>query len=159
MRAARLLAERLEEVQKHEAGLPAPGPVHDMRVAIRRLRATLRLLRLRELDAPVKKLQDALGDVRDLQLQIDWLRGRDEALRARREKALPAAERRLEAALRTWRSRTLPRLLQAAEAAGFPAPKKLGKILRKRLDRFEERLDAALSRPSPAAMHAIRRSV
>jgi CHAD domain-containing protein len=41
-----------------------------MRVAARRLRAALRLLRLREFDRAVKKLQDALGDVRDLQLQI-----------------------------------------------------------------------------------------
>src|SRR5947209_6684946 len=156
MRAVRLLAERLSEVQRHEAGLPAADPVHDMRVAIRRLRATLRLLRLRELDGPVEKLQDALGDVRDLQLQIEWLAGRDDALRARRQGLLPAAEKRLDAALRAWRSRTLPRLL--AQDATAPSRKKIAKILRERLNRLAERMDAALSRPSPEAMHAVRRS-
>src|SRR4051812_5416799 len=126
MRAARMLAKRLSDVQQHEAGLPEAEPVHDMRVAIRRLRATLRLLRLRSLDADVKKLQDALGDVRDLQLQIEWLAGRDDALRARREKELPAARQRLEKAVRAWRERTLPRLLKAKGRA--PSPKKISKI-------------------------------
>src|SRR4051812_44047816 len=157
MRAARMLANRLADVQRHEAGLPEAEPVHDMRVAIRRLRASLRLLRLRELDAPVKKLQDALGEVRDLQLQLEWLAGRDDTLRARREKELPPARRRLELALRAWRERTLPRLLGAAGQA--PSDRKIRKIIRKRLDRFEDRLEAALARPSPAAMHAIPRSV
>lgn len=152
-----MLAKRLEDVQRHEAGLPQADPVHDMRVATRRLRATLRLLDLRELDAPVKKLQDALGEVRDLQLQIEWLAGRDDALRARRSKELPAAQRRLEAAVRAWRERTLPRLL--GEDPSAPSPKKIRKIIGKRLDRFEERLESALARGSPAAMHAIRRSV
>src|SRR5258706_9703170 len=109
MRAARLLAERLEEVQRHEAALPAPDPVHDMRIAARRTRAALRLLDLRSLESGVKSLQDALGAVRDLQLQIHWLSGRDEELRRRRELALRKAERALSAALRIWRGRTLPR--------------------------------------------------
>src|SRR6185436_20162969 len=94
-----------------------------------------------------------------LQLQIEWLAGRDDALRARREKLLPAAHQRLAKAVRTWRARTLPRLLHAAETAAAPSPRKIRKIIGKRLDRFEQRLDHALARKSPAAMHAIRRSV
>jgi CHAD domain-containing protein len=71
----RTLATLLRNLERHEAGLPGVDPVHDMRVATRRLRAALRLLRMRELDPPVKKLQDALGGVRDLQLQIVWFKG------------------------------------------------------------------------------------
>src|SRR5258708_19947575 len=69
---ARLLDVRLYEPQLAEGGAPEK-PVHDMRVALRRLRAALRLFRLHELDGPVKALQDALAAVRDLRLQIAWL--------------------------------------------------------------------------------------
>jgi CHAD domain-containing protein len=156
MRAARIIAERLEEVQRHEPGLPAADPVHDTRVAVRRLRAALRLLELREVDPPVKALQDALGAVRDLQLQIDWLAGRDEELRRRREAALRRALRALEAARRVWRARTLPRLLDAARHAPSPGRRRVRRILRTRLDRLGERLDAALVRGTPAHMHRAR---
>src|ERR1700682_4971291 len=74
--AAKLLLEaRLLDVRRYEPQLTEGTPedaVHDMRVALRRLRAALRLFRLRELDGPVKALQDALGAVRDLKLQIGW---------------------------------------------------------------------------------------
>lgn len=73
----RTLAALLRNLERHEDGLPGVDPVHDMRVATRRLRAALRLLGLRELDPPVK---NALGVVRDLQLQIAWFKGRDAAL-------------------------------------------------------------------------------
>src|ERR1700694_1732913 len=80
-----LLTERVAAVAQLEGALPDPAAVHEMRVAARRLRAALRLLRVREFDPAVKALQDALGQVRDLQLEADWLRGRDAALeRARR---------------------------------------------------------------------------
>jgi len=156
MNAPRLLAGRIEAVQKHERGLPGVDPVHDMRVALRRLRAALRLLRLRSLDPPVKELQDALGHVRDLQLQIEWLAGRSEPLLRQRKAALAKAERALQPALAKWHDETLPALLQAARKATAPAVQKRRKILRKRLKRFEERLDAALSRPTPPSMHRMR---
>src|SRR5438105_6071037 len=102
--AAKLLLEaRLLDVRRHEEDVPAPEAVHDMRVAARRLRAALRLFKLRPLDAPVKRLQDALGAVRDVQLQIEWLAGRDPALAARRRKLLGRSERALEQAVETWR--------------------------------------------------------
>jgi len=98
----RILAARLRDLERAEAGLPAPDPVHDMRVAARRLRAALRLLRLREFDRAVKKLQDALGDVRDLQLQIAWLKGRDAVLLRRHAPLLGKVERALQSALQEW---------------------------------------------------------
>ena len=90
-KASPILAERIAEVERHEGGLPGAEPIHDMRVAVRRLRAGLRLLGLREMDAPVKELQDALGGVRDLQVQIAWLQRRDPAAVARRRKLLANA--------------------------------------------------------------------
>ncbi len=157
----RILAARLRDVQQFEARLPEEEAVHGMRVAARRLRAALRLLRLRELDAKVKELQDALGAVRDLQLQIAWLQGRDDALAARRKTPLKKAERVLARVLLDWDSRTLPLLLEAAESKfkGKLSGDHVRKVLRKRLARFEERLEAALDKPAPTAIHAVRRSV
>ena len=158
--ASRILGARLRDLQRQEAGLPEVANVHDMRVAARRLRAALRLFQLRELEADVKKLQDALGSVRDLQLQLAWLHGRDELLAARRKAALPRAKRTLAQALLAWRTKTLPRVLAAAESKfrGTLSGGEVRKLLRARLLRCEERMEAALRRPSPPAMHAVRRS-
>jgi CHAD domain-containing protein len=104
----------------------------------------------------VKELQDALGQVRDLQLQVEWLEGRSPSLAKQRQAALRKAERALEPALARWRSETLPALLEAARKAKAPSAQKRRKILRKRLKRFEERLLAALERPTPRAMHRVR---
>lgn len=156
----RMLTARLRDVEQFEAALPGVDAVHDMRVALRRLRAALRLLGLRELDAPVKKLQDALGEVRDLQIQVSWLAGRDDALAKRRDALLRKADGSLSRALGVWRSQTLPLVLEAAGGrfkGKLPGPK-VRKLLCKRLDRFEERLEAALGRPDPLRMHAVRRS-
>jgi CHAD domain-containing protein len=157
MNAPRVLLKLVEVAQSHETTLPGVDAVHDMRVALRRLRAALRLFDLRdELDAKVKELQDALGAVRDLQLQIEWLAGRSPGLRRQREAALRKAERALSPAVAKWRSQTLPALLEAARKVKAPAPARRRKILRKRLRRFEERLDAALARQTPPAMHRVR---
>jgi CHAD domain-containing protein len=158
----RILTARLRDVERHLPGLPAEDPVHDARVATRRLRAALRLLRLRELETKVKELQDALGDVRDLQLQISWLRGRDEELREKRERLLQGRLRSLPHALARFRDATVPELMQAAGQANFPghlAGGEVRRLLRKRLARFEERLEAALARPGPLPMHRMRISV
>jgi len=158
----RILTARLRDLERHEPLLPQEEPVHDMRVAARRLRAALRLLRLRELDPPVKQLQDALGGVRDLQLQVAWLRGRDDSLAQERAARLGQAERDLSGALEQWHDSSLPRILEAVARRKFRG--KLGgaevrKLLRKRLERFEERLDAALARTTPPSMHRVRISV
>jgi CHAD domain-containing protein len=157
--AARLLADEARAVQQHEAALPEADAVHDMRVATRRLRAALRVLRLGELDRRVKALQDALGAVRDVQLQIEWLRKRDAALYRSCRARLREAKRALQRELRQWRSRTLPSLLGAAADGSAARPRNLSKLMRKRLKRMQERLERARVRPSPRALHAARISV
>jgi CHAD domain-containing protein len=49
--------------------------VHDLRVSLRRLRAVLDLAgrTLRKAEREAKRLQDVLGEVRDLQLHVAWL--------------------------------------------------------------------------------------
>ncbi len=169
--AAKLLLEaRLLDVRLYEPRLAegAPEkPVHDMRVALRRLRAALRLFRLRELDGPVKALQvkalqDALGAVRDLRLQIAWLAHRDAHLAAKRRALLPGAERALRKRLHIWQRRTVPLLQKAVQnldPSGRLGGNKVRKVLRKHLDRLDERLDAALKSLDPATAHRLRISV
>ena len=152
-----MLAPFLAVIEQKEPALPEKEAVHDARVACRRVRAALRLLGLRELDGPVKALQDALGDVRDLQLQAEWLLGRDQPLHRQRASLARKAEKALTAALRRWHTHTLPLLLQAEVER--PSAKKVRKILRRRLARLEERLDAARDRPTARAMHRARISV
>ena len=154
---AGLLADRIRAVQLHEGALPGADAVHEMRVATRRLRAALRLLRLTNLDQDVKSLQDALGDVRDLQLQVKWLRGRDANLLRSCRARLAKAENALQRELRLWRSRTLAALLDAA--AQGPHVAKLSKLLRKRLRRLQQRLERARARPTARSLHAARISV
>lgn len=157
----RILTARLRDLERQQPALPEEEAVHDARVAVRRLRAALRLLDLRELDAPVKELQDALGRVRDLQLQIGWLAGRDDGLAAGRARLLRHAQGALDQALARWRRKTLPLLLEAAAGKfrGKLGGKSVRATLRSRLARLEERLGPALERPTPPRMHAVRRSV
>jgi CHAD domain-containing protein len=157
--SARLLAEQARAVQEHEAALPEQDAVHDMRVATRRLRAALRVLRLGKLDRRVKALQDALGAVRDLQLQIEWLRSRDAALYRSCRARLRSAKQALQRELRQWQSRTLPILLGAAADGSAVQPRNVSKLMRKRLKRMQERLEQARIRPSPRSLHAARVSV
>jgi CHAD domain-containing protein len=159
MKTSRLMAQRLRDVQRHEGALPAEKAIHEMRVAVRRLRASLRLARLRGLDPAVKNLQDALGEVRDLQLQLAWLRGRDAALARAVAARLREAEGSLDRALERWRARTLPALLGAEAHAHGVHRKRLEKVLRKALRRLEERLEVARKRPSPRSLHRARISV
>ncbi len=158
MPGSRLLSAQLSAVEQHESAVPDKAAVHEMRVAIRRLRAALRVLGLKELDPQVKRLQDALGKVRDLQLQVDWLRGRDAALCNARAASLRGAEQGLGRELSRWRSEALPALLQAAGDSAA-STHKVWKILRKRLAMLEERLERARRSLSPQALHRARISV
>jgi len=159
MAKSRVLVDWLRAVEQHETAVPEKEAVHQMRVAARRLRAALRLLKLRELEPAVKRLQDALGGVRDLQLQVDWLEGRDAGLHRARKAELRKAEQALQRQLRTWRARTLPALLGAAADDSSPSARTAAKQLRKRLDRLEERLERAQARLTPKALHRARISV
>jgi CHAD domain-containing protein len=152
----RLLADHLAAVQRQEAALPDPAVVHQMRVASRRLRIALRLLQLRELDPQVKRLQDALGEVRDLQLQTEWLQPRDAALHRSRLARLRQAKKALQGEVRRWRSRTLPAILEAAADSAAPSARKMSKALRKRVQRLHDTLEQARIHPSPRSIHAAR---
>jgi CHAD domain-containing protein len=159
MKASRLIAKQLREVEEHEAKVPDEDAVHETRVAARRLRAGLFLLHLRALDGAVKALQDALGAVRDLQLQADWLRERDETLARARERQLRRAEQLLGGVLQRWRAQAVPALLEAAAHARTPGAKRVRKIVRKRLRRLEGRLEQARTRPTASSFHRARIAV
>lgn len=99
MLLARLAAVRARE--KAAAALSVKG-VHAMRIAVRRLRAALRALD-RD-DRGARRLQDALGAVRDLHVQQRWVQRH-----ARRSAIGSKLDHRLAAEL----SRAAPRLLAA----------------------------------------------
>lgn len=81
--AARIVSVRAEEVFAHADGvldLDEPENLHDMRVATRRLRAALEICeacfppkRFRKALKRVKRLADALGERRDLDVEIEFL--------------------------------------------------------------------------------------
>ncbi len=81
--AARVVEARAAEVFEHSAGvldLDDVEPVHDMRVATRRLRAALEMFRpcfprkrYRAALKPLKELADALGERRDRDVSIELL--------------------------------------------------------------------------------------
>src|SRR2546430_2964149 len=146
--SARLLADQARAVQQHEADLPEQDAVHDMRVATRRLRAALRVLRLGKLDRRVKALQDALGAVRDLQLQIEWLRSRDAALYRSCRARLRAAKHALQRELRQWRSQKPPPLPGAAGDGPRPPPRQLSKMTCQRVKRRPGRAGKLRSPPA-----------
>ena len=83
--AAQVVEVRAAEVVEHSAGVLDLGdvePVHDMRVATRRLRAALEVFepcfprkRHRKALKRVKALADALGERRDLDVEIELLEG------------------------------------------------------------------------------------
>ena len=174
-----LLRARLRDALRHGArlerpGAPDPDAVHDLRVALRRLRSALRLLGGPEQVArepEVKALQDALGVVRDLQVERAWLRGLPpgavdpaarRALAAWGERSLVRAGGELDRAFRTWRGRTVPSLRRALVGQGGrgrlggPA---VARSVRDQLRRLERRLERARARLTPRRAHRLRVAV
>ncbi|TNF86876.1 MAG: CHAD domain-containing protein [Gammaproteobacteria bacterium] len=105
---ANYLAEQMTALTTYEPyayeGLHPEG-VHQMRVATRRLRAALRAFgdvlpkkQARSLAAEAGWLCDALGAVRDLDVQLEHLHGYRESLPADRQHSLDAYEQHLERA-------------------------------------------------------------
>src|SRR2546422_11002332 len=72
----RLLADQARAVQQLEAALPEQDAVHDMRVATRRLRAALRVLRLGKLDRRGEGVSGAAGGARGLPPPVGRVAGR-----------------------------------------------------------------------------------
>ncbi len=98
--AARVVRVRAAEVFEHSAGVldvEDIEPLHDMRVATRRLRAALEVFkacfprkRFRKALKKVKKLADALGERRDRDVEIEFLLGFAEAAPEAERAALAA---------------------------------------------------------------------
>ncbi|MBZ4415506.1 CHAD domain-containing protein [Myxococcus sp. RHSTA-1-4] len=181
--ARRILAGRLADVRKPEARLDEgidDESVHDMRVATRRLRAALQVFRplggLRKLEREVKRIQDALGGVRDLHVQAAWMEGaarevekekpgaRDgiTALRDSRLASLDEMEARLRAELERWEDRTVPRLLRKLDTLEDPhrfGGRRVRKHLRWRVRRVRQRMDAYADAPDAASAHELRKDL
>ncbi|HEY6050038.1 MAG TPA: CHAD domain-containing protein, partial [Thermoanaerobaculia bacterium] len=156
-RAADLHREQMRAVHRLEK-----KAVHAVRVSCRRLRAGIKLFgkkKLRRTDELVEHLQDALGEVRDLQLKIDWLvRHRARSLAMAERQKLRAAEVHLRQALSLWTLRSAPRMLLALSAVhrrGRLGGARQRDRLRRRLDGVASALDEARTvEPEPA--HALR---
>jgi CHAD domain-containing protein len=181
--ARRILAGRLADVRKPEAGFQEgvdDESVHAMRVAIRRLRAALQVFRrlggLRKLEQRVKRMQDALGDVRDLHVQAAWLEGAASkaekekpgtragiaALRDARLARLDDREARLRRELKHWVERTVPRLLErmdALEDAHRFGGRRVREHLRKRIRRVARRMDTYMDAPDAESAHELRKDL
>jgi CHAD domain-containing protein len=134
--------------------------VHACRVACRRLRAAIKVFgkkRLRALDDRVEHLQDALGAVRDLQLQVRWL-AHHHADTSKSRKKLRVAEERLRKALALWSRRSEPLLLRDAvhvHGGGRLGGPRARKRLRKRLRELRRQLRNE-GQLDPAVAHRIR---
>jgi CHAD domain-containing protein len=178
--ARRILAARLADVRHPEASLSGDFTmkgVHDMRVATRRLRAALQVFRetgrLKKVERQVKRLQDALGEVRDIHVQQDWLaqatrqqpakhRPGLKALHARRHGQLDGKSKQLKQALKRWTERTVPELLlrmgQLEDSRSYGGGS-VRRHLRRHLKRLEKRMAKYALAPDAAAAHEMRKEL
>ncbi len=138
--------------------------VHDLRVALRRLRAALQLFGApRSLDRAAKQTQDALGQVRDRQMRIRWLAGLEltgiDAVVHGEQAALANAWAPLHEALATWREHTsaeVARVAPALRPKGKLAGGRARRLVRERLARLEHALPEVLAGAPPPAAHRMR---
>lgn len=177
--ARALLGARLADVQRYLGKLgPDLGSdeVHDARVATRRLRAALALSggrkRVRRADRVVQALQDALGDVRDVHVQLDAFTAMAEkaaplertALRHVREHLaarLPGRADELRSAIPRWQQDGLKALgrLEQLKPRGKVGGHRLRGRLVADLENLEARLLDAQRDPSATPMHELRKTV
>lgn len=178
--ARRLLAGRLADVRHEEDALVeelTEDGVHDMRVSTRRLRAALKVFRglgdLAPLERQVKKLQDALGEVRDVHVQGAWLkqaarkekpskRAGLEALRSHVESQLGAKEKRLRREMKRWGDKTVPALLEETkrlEGPGRYGGQRVRRQLRRRLRKVERLMEDYSAAADALTAHELRKMV
>jgi CHAD domain-containing protein len=168
--AKQLISSRLADAAKLVTELsrgPDPVVIHDLRVAIRRLRAALALFDQGrgELGRRAKELQDALGAVRDLQVEIAWLESLDrlrpqlDSLIAELRDEASEHGRRLEAALMSWQAepKALPRAL--AGLKGRLGGKQMPRVLKRHLRRVEKHLEGVGRSLSVRGAHRARIAV
>ena len=177
--ARALLGARLADVQRYLGKLgPDLGSdeVHDARVATRRLRAALALFgdrkRVRRADRVVQALQDALGDVRDVHVQLDAFTAMAEkaaplertALRHVRDHLaarLPGRADELRSAIPRWQQdglKALGRLEQLRPKGKLGGHRLRGRLVAE-LEELEARLLDAQRDPSATPMHELRKTV
>jgi CHAD domain-containing protein len=169
-RAAReLLAARLADLRALEGGARTLDleAIHDLRVATRRLRAGLEAFC--KADAgEVRSLGKALGAVRDLQLELQWLETRasnpaegDRVGGALRQELVQAGTR-LQSALERWSKRDVARVLR-----GFDEVRTAGRLggswaasrLESRLGALKPKLKALREGITPEVTHSLRKKV
>jgi CHAD domain-containing protein len=177
--APAFLAARLADVLQHCRALAqrlTPEHVHNVRVALRRLRAAVGLYGKsdgsRRADAELRRFQTALGTLRDAQVQLAGLSQLRRRLPAEEAAVVRVVRERLEVArqksaeatragLRRWQKRG-PRALEALHHL-HPKGRLGGHRIRKRLVRQLEHLEgwasAALADAGPAPMHQLRIAV
>jgi CHAD domain-containing protein len=158
--APRMLRARLSDVRRYEHDLAdalADDPVHDMRVACRRMAAALRFFDEAKLARPVKSLQGALGGLRDLHVQIAWLGESPSA--AERQLLVPAREEAVREALVLWKQAADHLAAAALFAGGIDrtlGDKKTRKDVLRRLRSIARGLSALGDPPDGLAAHAVR---
>ncbi|RJS24101.1 CHAD domain-containing protein [Corallococcus sp. H22C18031201] len=177
--ARRSLAGRLADVHTHEARLQQgqdPEAVHDLRVATRRLRAALHVFRplgrMKTLEREVKRFQDALGQVRDLHVQADWLdtaarrhpqlQPGISALRSTHLSDEEARSQRLSFEAQRWSTCTVPllhaRLKDLKDSHRFIS-RPIRKQLRQRLRRVDKSMAHHAETHDPATAHTLRKEL
>lgn len=175
--ARRAIAARLADVRRFEERLTASDDadaVHDMRVASRRLRAALMLFerkrRLNDARDAIEGLGDALGEVRELHVQLAWLDAAGEradererpgiqALASERRAKLPRRLERLNAALGRWTGEgvvTVEEAVATLELRGRLGGRRVRQRLSERLKNVARRLDAAAESPDARTAHRLR---
>jgi CHAD domain-containing protein len=173
------LREQLREIERHDPGTRLggdPESLHDMRVAVRRLRALLRAggklvaTDTDELDARLKELGRVLGGVRDLDVLIERLEdeaaglGREDAERARPLLAVLRKERsrgrrRMLAFLRSDEYQALlddaARTIEELESSGSGAS--LGRLADKAFKKTRKAVRELPDDPADEELHAVRK--
>ena len=171
--APRLIEARLADVRRYEHPLSNginPDAIHDMRVAAHRLRVALMVFggrRASKLERKVKQLQDALGEIRDLQVQLGWLETQKtivdlEGIRmllAQQRATLLDKERLLRSALVDWTGNSAPKLekrLSRLGSKGKLGGKRMQRELKDWLSQVKLRLRAMEKSWSPQLIHKFR---
>ena len=165
--ARRLLAARLGDVRELDLRLAAnrtAEAIHDLRVATRRLRAALAMFggdTLAGTRREVKRLGRALGDVRDLDLQVEWL-AQQPALRLLLDEKRARLHER-EAALHQVRERFHPiaarlgdALATFEEGHGRLGGRPMRRRLRRRLRQLQPLVAEGIDSPDPRTTHRLR---